>query len=405
MSPTNQRGCLVMIGLLVFGVVVCGWLPFVFLPNNGAAAAIPVIQVPGEILIEHWKPLGIDLGEDFNLINTMVSLFIVDAIVLLIAFAGYRVSRGWRNEVPGRFQGMLEALAGGLYGFVKQIGGTKNARAIFPLVATIFLFLLVANWMSIIPGVESVGKFHCAHPNTSGYQATKVSDNFLGYPVYQLRNTRPLFGGDPVTLDMEHACAHDTAHLEDEAAAGTTAAADDHGEEAATAEGTAEGALTGDPLLDHRFHITPFVRPAATDLNLTIALALISFFFIQFYGFKEQGLGYLQKFIPVRSMGNLRKKPMGAIDLIVGPLEFVSELSKIVSLSFRLFGNIFAGGILIAVMLFLVGTGLPVIFYALELIVGLAQALVFAVLTLVFIAQAMEGHHGDDEHGEHAEAH
>ena len=86
----------------------------------------------------------------------------------------------------------------------------------------------------------------------------------------------------------------------------------------------------------------------------------------------------------------------------------ISELSKIISLSFRLFGNIFAGGILIAVMLFLVGTGLPVIFYALELIVGLAQALVFAVLTLVFIAQAMEGHHGDGEHeeiGETAEAH
>jgi F-type H+-transporting ATPase subunit a len=98
---------------------------------------------------------------------------------------------------------------------------------------------------------------------------------------------------------------------------------------------------------------------------------------------------------------------MGAIDLIVGPLEFVSELSKIVSLSFRLFGNIFAGGILIAVMLFLVGTGLPIIFYALELIVGLAQALVFAVLTLVFISQAMEGHHGDGEHEEHeaVEAH
>jgi F-type H+-transporting ATPase subunit a len=70
-----------------------------------------------------------------------------------------------------------------------------------------------------------------------------------------------------------------------------------------------------------------------------------------------------------------------------------------------LFGNIFAGGILIAVMLFLVGTGIPIVFYALELIVGLAQALVFAVLTLVFISQAMEGHHGDEEHGEHAEAH
>lgn len=381
---TNQRGCLYGVILLVFAAVVCVATPFIWLPGAGASAAIPVIQVPGEILVHHWKPLGIDFGEDFNLINTMTSLFLVDIIVLAIAFAGWRVSRGWRKEVPtSRFQTMLELIAGGLFGFVRNTAGNKNARSIFPLVATIFLFLLFANWMSIIPGVESVGKFHCAHPNTNGYPATKISDNFLGVPVYQLRNTQPLFSGDPVDLDAEHACV-EASGLGEEAPAG--------GEHAAEA--------TGDPLLDYRYHITPFFRPAATDLNLTIALALISFFFIQAYGFKEQGLNYLQKFIPVRSLGNAAKKPLGLIDLIVGPLEFISELSKIVSLSFRLFGNIFAGGILIAVMLFLVGSGLPIIFYALELIVGLAQALVFAVLTLVFIAQAMEGHHGDEEHAD-----
>jgi F-type H+-transporting ATPase subunit a len=280
----------------------------------------------------------------------------------------------------------------------------RNARSIFPLVASIFVFLLFANWMSVIPGIESVGKFHCAHPGTNGYPATKISDNFLGVPVYQLRNEKPLFGGDPVTTDMEHACAEATgmgeAASEEEAAAiqATTGEHPPTEPQQVAAEG-GEIAATGDALLDNRYHITPYFRPAATDLNLTIALALISFFFIQFYGFKEQGLNYMQKFIPVHSLGNLRKKPLGAIDLIVGPLEFISELSKIVSLSFRLFGNIFAGGILIAVMLFLVGTGLPVIFYALELIVGLAQALVFAVLTLVFIAQAMEGHI-EEEHDE-----
>lgn len=387
---TNQRGCLVGLGLLIFAAVVCVTIPFIALPGAGAAAAIPVIQVPGEILVYHWKPLGIDLGEDFNLINTMTSLFLVDIIVLVIAVLGWRVSNGWRKKVPtSRFQTLLELIAGGLYGFVRNTAGNKNARSIFPLVATIFLFLLFANWMSIIPGIESVGKFHCAHPGTNGYQATKVSDNFLGVEVYQLRNTQPLFGGDPVNLDMEHACAEATA--KGEAVSEEGAAVEGKGEPAAAA---------GNPLEEHRFHITPFFRPAATDLNLTIALALISFTFIQIYGFKEQGLNYLQKFIPIRSLGNLRKKPLGAIDLIVGPLEFISELSKIVSLSFRLFGNIFAGGILIAVMLFLLGTGLPIIFYALELIVGLAQALVFAVLTLVFVAQAMEGHHGDEEHHE-----
>lgn len=377
---TNQRGLVVLVGLLVFAAVVCVATPFIWLPGSGLAAGIPVIQVPGEILIHHWKPLGIDLGADFNLINTMLALFIADAIVLLIAFWGFFLSSNrWRKEVPGRFQSMLELIVGGLFGFVKNTAGPKNARSIYPLVATIFFFLLIGNWMSVIPGVESIGLFHCAHPNTNGYQAVQIGDNW-----YRLDNTKALFGGDPVSLAYEEECVAATGLGEGEHAAAAT-----EGEHAADAE--------ADPLQTYRFHITPFVRPAATDLNLTIGLALISFFFIQYYGFKEQGLNYLQKFIPVHSLGNLSKKPLGAIDLIVGPLEFVSELSKIVSLSFRLFGNIFAGGILIAVMLFLVGTGLPVIFYALELIVGLAQALVFAVLTLVFIAQAMEGHHGDEE--------
>jgi F-type H+-transporting ATPase subunit a len=373
---TNQRGLVVLVGLLVFAGVVCVATPFIWLPGSGLAAGIPVIQVPGEILIHHWKPLGIDLGADFNLINTMVALFIADAVVLLIAFWGFFISSNrWRKEVPGRFQSALELIVGGLFSFVKNTAGNKNARSIFPLVATIFFFLLIGNWMSVIPGVESIGLFHCAHPNTNGYKAVQLSDTW-----YRLDNTQALFGGDAVTLAAEEECV----------------AATGLGEHAA-AEGEHAAEVEGDPLQTYRFHITPFVRPAATDLNLTIGLALISFFFIQYYGLKEQGLNYLQKFIPVHSLGNLSKKPLGAIDLIVGPLEFVSELSKIVSLSFRLFGNIFAGGILIAVMLFLVGTGLPVIFYALELIVGLAQALVFAVLTLVFIAQAMEGHHGDEE--------
>lgn len=368
---TNQRGCLYGVILLIFGAVVCVWVPFILLPGSAAAAAIPVIQVPGEVLIKNF--LG--LGPKFNLINTMVALIIVDVIVLLIAIGLNRASKGWTKEVPGRGQGMMESIAGFLFGFTKQIAGPKNAKAIFPLVATIFLFLLVGNWMSVFPGVESVGLFHCAHPGTSGYQATRLSDT-----MYQLRNDKPLFGGTLVTVEAEHAC-HDAI---------THATAAQLGSDS-----------PDNPLRQYQFHITPFVRPAATDLNLTIALALISFFFIQYYGFKELGLNYMQKFIPVRSLGNVAKNPMGAIDLIVGPLEFISELSKILSLSFRLFGNIFAGGILIAVMLFLVGTGIPVVFYALELIVGLAQAGVFAVLTLVFIAQAMQGH--GEEHAEHVE--
>jgi F-type H+-transporting ATPase subunit a len=153
--------------------------------------------------------------------------------------------------------------------------------------------------------------------------------------------------------------------------------------------------------------VTPYVRGAATDLNLTIGLALVTFFAIQVFGVAAQGPAYFQKFVNINALGSLSKKPLGAIDFLVGLFEIVSEIGKIISLAFRLFGNMFAGGILLAVMSFLVAALLPVVFYGLEVIVTTIQAFVFAVLTIVFSAQAMEGHHSDDEHHEddHADGH
>ncbi len=151
--------------------------------------------------------------------------------------------------------------------------------------------------------------------------------------------------------------------------------------------------------------VTPYLRGATTDLNLPLALALIVFVAIQVLGVAAQGPNYFQKFVNLMALGNLGKKPLGAIDFIVGLLEIISELGKIISLTFRLFGNLFAGGILLAVMSFLVGLILPVIFMGLELIVASIQAYVFAILTIVFSAQAMSGHHGDDEHHEEAHDH
>ena len=112
------------------------------------------------------------------------------------------------------------------------------------------------------------------------------------------------------------------------------------------------------------------------------------------------GGDYLQKFINLRALGNASKNPIGAVDFVVGIFEIVSEFAKVISLAFRLFGNIFAGAVLIFVMHFLISTGLPIIFFGLETIVGFAQAAVFAVLTLIFCAQAMVSHHHDDDHEE-----
>ncbi|MEO0598422.1 MAG: F0F1 ATP synthase subunit A, partial [Chloroflexota bacterium] len=101
------------------------------------------------------------------------------------------------------------------------------------------------------------------------------------------------------------------------------------------------------------------------------------------------------------ALGNIQKNPIGGVDFLVGLFEIVSEFAKVISLAFRLFGNIFAGMVLIFVMHFLVATGLPAIFFGLESIIGFAQAAVFAVLTLIFCAQAMVSHHHDDDHDEH----
>ncbi|MCA9914547.1 MAG: F0F1 ATP synthase subunit A, partial [Anaerolineae bacterium] len=153
------------------------------------------------------------------------------------------------------------------------------------------------------------------------------------------------------------------------------------------------------------YTVAPFVRGVATDLSFTIGLAILAFIAIQYFGLSTLGPDYLQKFINLRALGNAGSNPIGAVDFIVGLFEIVSEFGKIISLAFRLFGAIFAGSVLFVVFMFLTGTLIPVIILLLELIVGVAQAAVFAVLTLIFSAQAMISHHHEDhdEHGEHDE--
>lgn len=139
---------------------------------------------------------------------------------------------------------------------------------------------------------------------------------------------------------------------------------------------------------DEGYVLVPFLRAATTDLNLPLGLALVSWTYIQLMGFSHLRLGYLSKFFvnPLRS----------ALGTFVGLLELVSEFIKIVSLSFRLFGNLFAGQVLLFVIPFLLPFLVPLPFYGLEVFVGFMQAFVFAILTLVFSAMAVmvheEGH-------------
>jgi len=152
--------------------------------------------------------------------------------------------------------------------------------------------------------------------------------------------------------------------------------------------------------LSKEYVLAPFFRGISVDLNFTFSLALISVVMIQVVGFRAQGFGYLSKFFNTKRM--FKVPFFGAMDFLVGLLELISELSKILSFAFRLFGNMFAGIVLVAIVAGLLGkiSILPAMIMMFELFVGVIQAFVFGMLTMVFMAQATQGH-GD----EHAEAH
>ena len=146
--------------------------------------------------------------------------------------------------------------------------------------------------------------------------------------------------------------------------------------------------------------LVPFFRGISVDLNFTVALALVAVVMIQVVGFRAQGFGYLSKFLNFRTM--FKTPFFGAMDFLVGLLELISELSKILSFAFRLFGNMFAGIVLVAIVAGLLGkiSILPAMVMMFELFVGLIQAFVFGMLTMVFMAQATQGHGQEEQHAE-----
>ena len=146
--------------------------------------------------------------------------------------------------------------------------------------------------------------------------------------------------------------------------------------------------------------LAPFFRGVSVDLNFTAALALIAVIAVQVIGIRAQGGGYFSKFFNTRRM--FKVPFFGAMDFLGGLLELISELSRILSFAFRLFGNMFAGVVLVAVVSGLLGffSIIPAMLMLFELFVGVIQAFVFGMVTMVFMAQATQGH-GE----EHAESH
>lgn len=341
-----MRGWLIALGVLALMVV--GFL-FVRGPS-------PVIIVAPEHIF--------DIGP-LEVTNTMFTSWFVVALICAVAIiAGRNMS-----VVPSGFSGAVEALVSGFYGIVVSVAGEQNGRRFFGLVATIFFYVLVSNYFGLLPFNMVLGKPEAGHGEKQVYFR---ETSLLGLDVAYI----------PVGPDeCEGAeCTHGAAP------GGTALVAAEEGE---TPSGTS-GLLA------------PWFRSVNTDVNAPMAIAIFSFLFVEFWGLQSLGPGYLKKFFNFG--GLLRGKPMGLIDVFVGFLELLSELSRVVSFTFRLFGNIFAGEVLLTMMTFLVPFVLVDIFFGLELFVGLVQAFVFAMLTLVF-AQTAVAMHGGGEHEAAGEGH
>ena len=211
-------------------------------------------------------------------------------LIILALIIRYKISL-----IPNKLQSVAEILIGGAYDYTKEILGTKeHADRYFPILITIFIFVLAVNWIGVLPGVGAFGFY------------------------------------------------------------------------------------------DSNGHLTPLFYPSATDLNITIGLTIVAFLTIEVAGVVSLGLWkYGSKFINFKS----------PLSFAIGIMELISVLARLVSFSFRLFGNIFAGKTLILIAIFFVPYIVPIPIYAYEIFVGIIQAGIFAVLTLFFIKLAHEAPH------------
>tara|TARA_B100001079_G_scaffold246068_1_gene234415 strand:+ start:31 stop:1203 length:1173 start_codon:yes stop_codon:yes gene_type:complete len=265
-------------------------------------------------IIEKLVDEGPYQGSNFIITNALLSSWIASIFLVGLFILGARKAA----LVPGRFQNFVEIAVEGLLNFVTGTVGREHSRLIFPVIATIFLFVLVNAWIGLLPIYPSLG----------------------------------FKDGDIIQI-----------HL---------------------------------------------LRPAGTDMNMPLALALVSFVFVEWLGFKMLGMTYITKFFRIGSLklgiiALFRFQILDAFQYLldfffVGPLEGFSELVRLISFTFRLFGNMTAGEILVLVSAFLVPFIATVGVYGLELLVGFIQALIFSGLTLVFATIAITSHHAEEAH-------
>ncbi len=327
------------------------------------AFSLLVLQPTKPIVVIHGEALA-TVGP-VNILNTLLTSWVVMILLLTMCFLAVRKM----SLIPTGFYNFFEAVIEGIYSFVVGIAGEKNGRMFFPLIATFFIYIAFANWLSLTPVFNSVGIFVEPHAEESKFHAEGKVFKDSGISLI-------MPGSDLVEIDGA-ACAEGAAGDECRHEAILTAQEENLG------DGEKLGVLF------------PYLRGINTDLMTTLSFAIMSAIFVEYWGIRSQGLfRYMSRFFTLKS----------PIAFFVGLLEFIAELARLVSFSARLFGNMLAGEILLFVMTFLVGAAAPilVVFYGLEVFVGAIQAFVFGALTLVFAMLAVTSHEDHDHNEEHA---
>lgn len=273
----------------------------------------------------------------FPVTNTMLMSWI--ALLLLVAVA-FTVNKSIR-KIPGNLQTFFETLFGFLLDYIEEVLESRElAKRFFPLIATLFLFILVGNWFALVPGIGSV---YLTEPLQVGAHET-------------------------LTVSEENIVSEGESVLKEVAVADASKTFDKpvSVEEESHTESS-----------DHKIAL---FHPVSVDLNVTLALAIIAFVSIELAGIFYVGVfKYAGKFLNFSS----------PINFLVGIIELISEVARLVSFSFRLFGNMFAGKTLILVAMFFVPLIVPVPLMLYEVFVGFIQASIFSLLTLFFIKLAI----------------
>lgn len=224
----------------------------------------------------------------FNITNSILGTLVVDGLLIILVLS---LNVSGVKKIPGAVQNFVEILTEVFLDFCDSIAHEKS-RVFFPIVFTLFLFIIISNWLALVPVFSAI-------------------------------------------------------------------------------------------LIKEADRTVPFFRSPSADLSTTLALGLFSIAAVQFFGFKYLGFSYLKKYI------NLK----GPVDFAVGLLELVLEGAKVISFAFRLFGNIFAGEVLLLVAGTLIPFLSPIPVLGMELFVGFIQAVVFSILTLVFLSLSVEKTH------------